>query len=170
MFLGSASPSRIPPPRWSWIFPYGADLHAPRRELEYERPAKGGGTTVQEGRRGACTLPDGPGHESPEVNREIIGIIGLTAASLLQIAMIAYGISLLLADQEPPGDLLEIFQTRYHIAFQERMKQSGGGRAPARLQPPAQRQQYIIGRGSLSEGPGPPLPRPPAGPGGRAVL
>lgn len=112
------------------IFSYGGKTYTVRRNPEYERPAKrGGGTTVQKA-DAELTLPDGRlVTKAREVNREIIGIIGLDRSQFAQIAMIAQGdfLKLLLADTKSRQEIFrEIFQTRYYMVFQERMKQEAG--------------------------------------------
>ena len=112
------------------IFSYGGKTYTVRRNPEYERPAKrGGGTTVQKA-DAELTLPDGRlVKKAREVNREIIGIIGLDRSQFAQIAMIAQGdfLKLLLADTKSRQEIFrEIFQTRYYMVFQERMKQEAG--------------------------------------------
>ena len=103
------------------IFSYGGKTYTVRRNPEYERPAKrGGGTTVQKA-DAELTLPDGRlVTKAREVNREIIGIIGLDRSQFAQIAMIAQGdfLKLLLADTKSRQEIFrEIFQTRYYICL-----------------------------------------------------
>ena len=112
------------------VFSYGGKTYTVRRNPEYERPAKkGGGTTIQKA-DAELTLPDGRlVTKAREVNREIIGIIGLNRSQFSQIAMIAQGdfLKLLLADTKSRQEIFrEIFKTRYYMVFQERMKSESG--------------------------------------------
>lgn len=112
------------------VFSYGGKTYTVRRNPEYERLAKkGGGTTIQKA-DAELTLPDGRlVTKAREVNREIIGIIGLSRSQFSQIAMIAQGdfLKLLLADTRSRQEIFrEIFKTRYYMVFQERMKSESG--------------------------------------------
>lgn len=112
------------------VFAYRGKTYTVRRNPEYERPAKrGGGTTTQKA-DAELELPDG--HlvtRMKDVNSEIVKIIGLDRKQFTQIAMIAQGdfLKLLLADTKARQEIFrEIFQTRYYMVFQERLKGKAG--------------------------------------------
>ncbi len=97
-----------------------------RRNPEYTRPAKrGGGITTQKA-EAVLTLPNG--HvvaKVREVNAGIVEILGLSRSQFTQIAMIAQGdfLKLLLADTGSRQEIFrEIFQTRFYLDFQKRVR------------------------------------------------
>ncbi len=93
------------------------------------RPKRAAAPPVQKA-DAELTLPDGRlVTKAREVNREIIGIIGLSRSQFSQIAMIAQGdfLKLLLADTRSRQEIFrEIFHTRYYMVFQEKMKSESG--------------------------------------------
>lgn len=112
------------------VFAYGGKIYTVRRNPDYERPAKrGGGTTIQKA-DAELELPDGRlVTRVRDVNSEIVKIIGLDRGQFSQIAMIAQGdfLKLLLADTKARQEIFrEIFQTRYYMVFQERLKGKAG--------------------------------------------
>ena len=137
------------PTRVELVFSYGGKTYTVRRSPEYERPAKkGSGTTVQKA-EAELILPDGrPVTKAREVNREIVGIIGLDRSQFSQIAMIAQGDfrKLLQADTKSRQEIFrELFQTRYYMVFQEKMKGESGKLQRECEAARASVQQYIGG-------------------------
>lgn len=108
------------------VFSYSGKTYTVRRNPEYERPAKRGGGTTTHKADAELTLPDGRlVTKAREVNREIVEIIGLNRSQFSQIAMIAQGdfLKLLLADTKSRQEIFrELFQTRYYMVFQEKLK------------------------------------------------
>ena len=107
-------------------FAYRGQKYTLRRNPEYQRPMKKGtGTTTQKA-EGELHLPDGCIITRPrEITAAITQIIGLDRNQFSQIAMIAQGdfLKLLLADTKSRQEIFrEIFQTRYYMVFQDRIK------------------------------------------------
>lgn len=107
-------------------FAYRGQKYTLRRNPEYQRPAKRGeGMTTQKA-EGELHLPDGRIITRPrEITAAITQIIGLDRNQFSQIAMIAQGdfLKLLLADTKSRQEIFrEIFQTRYYMVFQDRIK------------------------------------------------
>ena len=107
-------------------FAYRGQKYTLRRNPEYQRPMKKGtGTTTQKA-EGELHLPDGRIITRPrEITAAITQIIGLDRNQFSQIAMIAQGdfLKLLLADTKSRQEIFrEIFQTRYYMVFQDRIK------------------------------------------------
>ena len=107
-------------------FTYRGQKYTLRRNPEYQRPAKRGeGMTTQKA-EGELHLPDGRIITRPrEITAAITQIIGLDRNQFSQIAMIAQGdfLKLLLADTKSRQEIFrEIFQTRYYMVFQDRIK------------------------------------------------
>lgn len=107
-------------------FAYRGKKYTLRRNPEYQRPAKRGeGMTTQKA-EGELHMPDGRVITRPrEITAAITQIIGLDRNQFSQIAMIAQGdfLKLLLADTKSRQEIFrEIFQTRYYMVFQEKIK------------------------------------------------
>lgn len=131
------------------VFSYQGRTYTVRRNPEYERPARrGGGTTLQRA-DAELHLPDGRiVTRSREVTAEIVSILGLDRSQFTQIAMIAQGdfLKLLLADTKSRQDIFrEIFETRYFMVFQEKLKSEAMGLQKACAAARASVQQYIGG-------------------------
>ncbi|MDO4515887.1 MAG: SMC family ATPase [Bacillota bacterium] len=131
------------------VFSYGGKTYTVRRSPEYQRPAKRGGGTAIQRAEAELQLPDGRlVTKAREVNSEIVGIIGLDRSRFAQIAMIAQGDfqKLLLADTKSRQEIFrEIFQTRYYMVLQERMKSEAGKLQKDCEAARASVQQYIGG-------------------------
>ena len=111
-------------------FTCGGKNYTVRRNPEYERPAKRGGGITTQRAESALTLPDGRVvTRKEEVNETIREILGLDRAQFSQIAMIAQGdfMKLLLADTDTRQKIFrDIFQTRYYLQLQDRLKKEAG--------------------------------------------
>ena len=131
------------------VFSYQGRTYTVRRNPEYERPARrGGGTTLQRA-DAELHLPDGRVvTRSREVTAEIVSILGLDRSQFTQIAMIAQGdfLKLLLADTKSRQDIFrEIFETRYFMVFQDKLKGEAIGLQKSCAAARASVQQYIGG-------------------------
>ncbi len=131
------------------VFSYQGRTYTVRRNPEYERPARrGGGTTLQRA-DAELHLPDGRVvTRSREVTAELVSILGLDRSQFTQIAMIAQGdfLKLLLADTKSRQDIFrEIFETRYFMVFQEKLKSEAIGLQKSCAAARASVQQYIGG-------------------------
>lgn len=131
------------------VFSYQGRTYTVRRNPEYERPARrGGGTTLQRA-DAELHLPDGRVvTRSREVTAELVSILGLDRSQFTQIAMIAQGdfLKLLLADTKSRQDIFrEIFETRYFMVFQDKLKGEAIGLQKSCAAARASVQQYIGG-------------------------
>ena len=111
-------------------FSYGGETYRVRRNPKYTRPARRGDGEVVCAPGAELTMPDGRVlTKKGEVDAAIRQIMGIDYGQFSQIAMIAQGdfLELLLAPTEDRQKIFrDIFQTRYYLDLQKRLKEEEG--------------------------------------------
>ncbi len=137
------------PTQVTLVFSYRDQDYTVRRNPEYLRPAKRGDKFTLQKAEAELQLPDGRlVTRTREVTAEVTRIIGLSRTQFAQVAMIAQGdfLKLLLADTKSRQEIFrEIFQTRYYMVFQEKLKGASGKLQRKCEEARASVQQYMGG-------------------------